>query len=449
MNDSSKTTKKKRTDRINLHEVLAKKSFNHAVITTYSFDPTFFEEYCLVKFNSLSNNGNITVITDKGTYEKAILGPEGYRPKQANLRYLFHPVSVSGVFHPKIFMLVSKNKGRLLLGSANFPRPGITSNAELVGCYDFEEENSEDFKYLFQGAFDFLVEVARRWHGEALDSNLQAISREANWLVDKKSIPADQEIGFIHNISVPLWRQIISEIEGPVDRISVLSRYFDAEPDILDRLYNDLKPSKIVIYTQNGINTLNYKWVKHHLVSGGNVDILLCQYKDEEFPQNLHAKAIAIEAGDKCVFAYGSANFTTPAMLQNADKGNVEAMLLFRHFSRKDIKPERLFDPYKTAVRLQSEGMLVFEPREEEQYGQNHRIRLLEVVLVEERIWFRAEIPEDIDYEKIRVQLTFHNEARRSLSAMHSHDNKYDCEISCCPHNVVSCSNWGRLKVLS
>jgi len=69
----------KRTVRLDLHESLRAHSYDHAIILTYRFDPVFFEEYCLQKFNSLSHNGNITVIIDRNTYDEAILGPVSER----------------------------------------------------------------------------------------------------------------------------------------------------------------------------------------------------------------------------------------------------------------------------------------------------------------------------------------------------------------------------------
>lgn len=146
-------------ERINLDSILKNNSYNHAVLCTYTFDPDFFEEYCLNKFDALRSNNNITVIVDHLTYQKSITGANYYRPQQANLRYLFCPIMVSGAFHAKLFLFVNKSQGRLIVGSANFTRPGLTSNAELVGCYDFEEDKSENYRPLFAAAFSFLTEL--------------------------------------------------------------------------------------------------------------------------------------------------------------------------------------------------------------------------------------------------------------------------------------------------
>src|ERR1700755_1525042 len=123
-----------------MHDALDRWSFDHGVVCTYTFDPQLFEEYCLERLTSLSHNGNLTILLDRGVYERALAGPESHRPRRANLRYLLHPVAVArGVFHPKIFLLTAKGKGRLIVGSANATRPGITANAQFVGCYAFDE----------------------------------------------------------------------------------------------------------------------------------------------------------------------------------------------------------------------------------------------------------------------------------------------------------------------
>src|SRR5215212_8595026 len=110
--------RKKITSRFDLHEALNSKSYDHAVVCTFTFEAPFFEDYCLDRLSSLSNNGNISIILDRAVYEKSITGAESHRPKRANLHYLLHPISVPGVFHPKLFLFVSKSRGRLIIGSA-------------------------------------------------------------------------------------------------------------------------------------------------------------------------------------------------------------------------------------------------------------------------------------------------------------------------------------------
>src|SRR6185295_10783193 len=124
-------------------------SFDHALFSTFTFDPSFFEQHCLEKFKSLHTNANITILIDRRIYESLLLDERLEKPKKANIRYLLHPVSLNGLFHSKVHLLVRRNKGRLIIGSANLTRNGITSNAEMVASFEYEKEKDETFKSLF------------------------------------------------------------------------------------------------------------------------------------------------------------------------------------------------------------------------------------------------------------------------------------------------------------
>src|SRR5262245_56887620 len=107
----------KKTTRLDLVDALDEKSYDHAVICTYTFDAPFFEGYCLEKLKSLS--GNVSVLVDSGVYERVITGDQSVRPRKGNISYLLHPVKAPRVFHPKIFLFTSRDRARLILGSAN------------------------------------------------------------------------------------------------------------------------------------------------------------------------------------------------------------------------------------------------------------------------------------------------------------------------------------------
>lgn len=85
--------------KLDLHEALSRGSFDHALFSTFTFDPSFFEQHCLEKFKSLHTNGNITVLVDRRIYEGLLLDDQSESPKKANIRYLLQPVSATGAFH--------------------------------------------------------------------------------------------------------------------------------------------------------------------------------------------------------------------------------------------------------------------------------------------------------------------------------------------------------------
>jgi len=418
--------------KIDLREILNKRTYDHAVICSFTFDPSFFEEYCLEKFSTFSSNGNITIFIDKGFYEKILLGAETQRPLKANLRYLLYPVSVKGVFHPKLILLASKNKGKLIIGSANFTRAGITSNAELVGFYEYETDKNEQYKFLFQRAFDYLLRLSQIHKSENLDSNLNAIIREAEWLIPNTEIIEKEQAFLIDNLQMTLWEQLINGIEPPVDKVFILSRYFDKSPNFLERIVVDLNPKKIYIYTQNGITNLAPEWLEHPLIKNGEAEVLLCSYTDDDYIQPLHAKAFAIQQNKKSLFAFGSANFSSPALLRTANAGNVEILLKIPEIPVDEFQPKDFFDPNKTAVRLTDASILQTSESDEEELveGRIHcDIKLIEATFDEKKdseiITIKTEIPVDFRFNDIKSKLTFSNQVSRQLNVNHLKDNLY------------------------
>lgn len=386
----------KNATRLNLVEALDEKSYDHAVICTYTFDAPFFEGYCLERLASLA--GNVSVLVDSGVYEHVITGDPSIRPKKGNIRYLLHPIAVPGVFHPKLFLFTGRDRGRLILGSANCTRAGVSSNAELVGCYDFERGENDRLLPLFHASYGFLLRLSHRFPGTQLQDNLQELLSAAPWIEpEDESIP-EAQFRLLDNLDNALWDQLRAEIEAPVDSVHVVSRYFDDSPHILDRVLNDLRPSKVVIYTQNGITSLTPEWLDHHSVVDGNTEIRLCRYADDERrAQPLHAKGVVVQKGRDRWFAFGSANFTSPALLRSASERNVETIILLGPAVNRGLDPERLFDPLGSAVRLESKADLRTSSRvDEEPRPAGYDIHLSEALLDGELLRIEAAIPTQI-----------------------------------------------------
>lgn len=354
---------KKPSAKLDLHARLKRHGYDHAIITTFTFRASFFEEYALEAFNSLQNNGNITVILDERQYQEMLqLAKERPTefPKQANLRYLLHPVRVPGVFHPKISLFTSKRRGLLLIGSANFTQDGLGSNAEMVSAFDFEEEKNEDALPLFLSALGYLEKLAARWPSEGLSSNLAELRRDTPWLTRSEApAPVPRLPELLHNLDEPLWEQLMKRLPESPQSVSVLSRFFDSHPALAGHLFATTKADKLTIYTQNEVTTLTPAWLETPEFKERKTEIKLCQYSDEDYPQQLHGKAYAFACGDKQIVAIGSANFTSAALRQTASNGNVEVLLCYPPLPAKEFKPEKWFDPSGSARALKRADELI------------------------------------------------------------------------------------------
>jgi hypothetical protein len=253
---------------------------------------------------------------------------------------------------------------------------------------------------------------------------------EASWLVTEEDVPSEQDFELLHNLDSPLWEQLVTKIESPVENLSIVSMYFDQSPAILDKLYESLKPKKIRIYTQNYTTTLTKDYLSHPLVKKGAVEILLCDYTDDGQHQNLHAKAIAVEMKDEVLLAYGSANCTTAALLRSAASGNVEVMLMIKGLSRRTLKPEKMFDPGQTAVRLREEMLLEPEVREIVPHPAQHEIRLFEADLDEKSIRLTFSLPDDLKYDQLFAALAPSGDNKIALPLIHLSEETYAAEVS-------------------
>lgn len=348
--------------KLDLHGRLKKHAFEHALITTYTFGSRFFEDYALENFRSLQDNGNVSILVDEREYQDllkaATENPESF-PRLANVRYLLHPVRVPGVFHPKVFLFASKRRGLLLIGSANFTQDGLGSNAELVAAFDYEEEKNEATLPLFQAALRFFEQMAERWPAEQFDSNLRTLIAEVPWLSKTLPEPTKSDLPvLLTNLDAPLWDQVVSRLPGPVSHLSVLSRFFDASPALVDHSRQSTKAKRLTLYTQNGITTLSKAWLEVPAFTNGELEVRLCRYNDEEHFQQLHGKAYAFTCGKEVVLAMGSANFTHAALRRTAANGNLEVLLCYPPVGVKQLSPASMFDPQDTAVVLREANQL-------------------------------------------------------------------------------------------
>jgi len=388
--------------KLDLHGRLKKHAFEHALITTYNFGARFFEDYALENFKSLQDNGNISVLLDEGEYQDLLKAAgenaESF-PKLANLHYLLHPVRVPGVFHPKVVLLASKRRGLLLIGSANFTQDGLGSNAELVAAFDYEEEKNEAALGLFQSVLSFFEQLAQRWPAEQLTSNLNTLVAEVPWL--SKAGPDSAANGLpvlLSNLETPLWDQLVARMPGPASEVSVLSRFFDASPTLVDHVRQSTKAKRLTLYTQNGITTLTKAWLEVPAFTTGELEVRLCRYNDQEHFQQLHGKAYAFKCGKEVMLAMGSANFTNAALRRTAANGNLEVLLCYPPEGGKQLSPAVMFDPADSAVVLRETAQLqtaADNPDEATTPPAGFPIRILEAQVEEQ--WIKLTISASAD----------------------------------------------------
>lgn len=191
--------------------------------------------------------------------------------------------------------------------------------------------------------------------------------------------------------------QIHEGLPAPVDAVHILSRYFDAEPSTLTRISKDVKPKKIVLWTQNEITTMTPAWFGHPTMVDRIASVRDCAVLDDDHQQPLHAKAVALVKGGIVRLAFGSANFTTSGLFSTSAQANVEVMIVAEALPLASCDPCSLFDPSETARDLVDAGQLrtaardlwpLLDPRPP--------IDLHEASLTDRRLTCRCTMPADL-----------------------------------------------------
>lgn len=117
---------------VNTESVLAAigaRSYSSAVLTTYSFEPSFFE---LRVMSTMRRAGvrNVISLVDRGILAEVMDSPAA-RSLDPFGSYAILPMGGDRLWHPKVILLAGEQSGLLAIGSGNLTSAGHGANAEL------------------------------------------------------------------------------------------------------------------------------------------------------------------------------------------------------------------------------------------------------------------------------------------------------------------------------
>lgn len=361
--------------------------FTHAFLTTYEFSPGFFEDRIL-KTKAFRNCPNIAIFIDEDKYKEICTDPRGGR--FINRRYMLIPVKMPnsgfGVFHPKQWLLFGKDIAKLYVGSSNLTRSGLTSNLEMISCFEHENSAADSPNLaLFYSAYMFIRTLAE---GNCdYSQTIVNLVRQVGLLYPFLAEKADSkgEIKLIHNLDSPILSQFLDMQKFKSSKVTILSPYFDSKIDrILNLISKSMKIQEVELIVQQNTNTLDVKSLKkwHSKAKSSLSTRLVCVPG-----RKLHAKILIIESlKDKSISALvGSANFTNAALVKNCQGGsNIELCLATTGASAKAVRTAlKSKDIVTKKVRL--EDILPMESKASEPIIVNNDIRLYHAEVDQER----------------------------------------------------------------
>ncbi len=310
------------------------RGFHTAIVATFGVDFGAFEHVLLPQFEG-AGAANIVLMGDERML--ALAANEGaMRPLRAGAHYLVHPLRapMGGVFHSKIVLQLGRQGARLIVGSANATGPGLGGNRELVAELRCDEKQSAD-QIIIADAWRYLERLARQ--GEHADLAQEAFAwtrARTPWLARVEAAPSPVTLSdgtqsaFIaeEGDGAPsiMARYLDLIGPGPIDRLIVMSPYWDDGLDACRELIAGLSPAHTQILIQPG-----QKLFPTQARGALNADLHDVDAGEAQVRRFTHAKLIIARRGDTDHVLIGSANCTRAALGGRNSSGavNCEACL--------------------------------------------------------------------------------------------------------------------------
>ena len=319
-------------NRINLiKEFLKEKNNDLILLTTYSFDPVFFDCFLFPELARNNPSAEVVVFIDGCAYQQTY--PK-FTPKTGTEYRLVPVYHEDGVFHPKIGIFYSgeKNRAKLFIGSANLTLAGFTRNAELVLQIEYipakDSSLLQNILYLFLKLFE---------SGRCVDSEVHRLLENVYGELLEGGSSERSEVRIFHNLMEPILDQICDAVEGKkFSRMVVVAPYFSSDAkNLFMQLRDRLDVKEIIIGVQKKNHNLEPEAASRYLESARELGLRL-EFREAVFSEEnrrMHAKLIQLGGIDSSFLIVGSPNFTEPALLSISEKGNLEtAVLLSKDF---------------------------------------------------------------------------------------------------------------------
>ncbi len=312
-------------------------AYHSCVLTTYNFDPAYFE-YKILRALRGAGVRNVLVMLDGVQYAKHFHG-EGAGELRSNGAYGIWPVFQKGAYHPKVLMAVGANTGLLALGSGNLTSGGHGSNDEIWSAFHATGPDSPNAPF-FAEAWRMMQDHTISASGSVRE-RLDWVTEQAPWLAglaQERAINVDIGNGlasFVVGPEAGLF-QLVAERIGRVKvrRIVVVSPYYDQKGALLAAWAKEWPEAEIhaIVDDQLGVLPVGLAdTVADHISWHRWADLPGLQEKPLEIKRRrLHAKVVVMELADGRELSYvGSANLSVAAWGLNwVEPRNSEAGIL-------------------------------------------------------------------------------------------------------------------------
>lgn len=151
------------------------RSYQRALLLTYSFDPIFFEQMVLPDLWA-GQSSDILVVADQAQIDASMHAAAG-QLWHLGRNYLLAGANHSGAFHPKLFLRLGAKDGLVMLGSGNVTSSGWGGNQELGAAWMVGPQHADKGGWLHP-----LLDGVLAWCGGELEKDAVRRMKDAPWL---------------------------------------------------------------------------------------------------------------------------------------------------------------------------------------------------------------------------------------------------------------------------
>ncbi|HEV8712513.1 MAG TPA: hypothetical protein VGX03_06765 [Candidatus Binatia bacterium] len=295
-----------------------------SIVLTFTVDLLLYDG--LIR-RRLRNAGvvNQMVFCDLQTYQPEMAALSTTR--QFGRSYSITPVYQNAAFHPKLYLLLGRKKGRLLIGSGNATLGGLLRNAEVFGLFEYDASRDDGPHPAFKESVQLIKSVAK-YVSHVVRRQLDKAFAWTPWL-ELKDASDGRSLLVAGPGYAPLLDQIIPLLKGKVVKsVLVCSSSFDRKLLALQKLASLTKRGSIRCIVQPEIAQIDGRAVRQ---LGKTIDWR--PFVDPYPPQkkkrkdvHAHAKLFVFDCGDSEIVVYGSANASRQALLDQ--DGNTEVVVV-------------------------------------------------------------------------------------------------------------------------
>lgn len=345
-----------------LFDDLKRSGFHSSVLTTYSVDPAFYDANIQHRLRAFGCQNNL-LMADAAMLSQALEQlPEAFL--HAGRKYLIAPIEGSGCFHPKIMLRYGKTKARMTLGSANATSSGWGSNRELVSRLRWSQssDSPDDAIHcrLIARAHDWLLARFPALPDTDLAYKLDLLNSQSPWLANTPRGDGVEELADGSLIDLLLsdpgsvfgiGDRFLRRIDGSVERLVIISPYWDASLEALKSLHADLGGPATHIFMTLADNPEARQSTFPLPALDMSLKPKFHPLGDDARNRFLHAKLIIAQTREHDYLLYGSANCTIAALGPRRRAGSNCEAGIFRRLPRGTIDDTLGLDYLKTIRR--------------------------------------------------------------------------------------------------